>query len=779
MGEMGRFCHLLMVFLLIISFSFRSTIANGMDSRDEDQEALTRLGEDPPSPPLNLRYTEEAHRITLRWDPPSDWGDWTEWRGYHVYYEDDYGNPHTADLIKDPEQTHTHKMVRYDWKYWVAAETDINRSQYSGPIIPKDHLGPWAEVLSYPLKMVFGKDYTISVAVHEVNGLNRVILEFRDGNDSILFNRSMVHVGGDTYGEYFSRNVSLNNTISNASFRIVTCDSAGNWNSTGLFSVSTIEYDLPLLLYDNTTSSVREGDILEFDIEGWDESGLKQVEILYWRGTEEANSVTLDSTEGLRFTGSIEVGKDIRPIHYSIRLEDIYGNTFTTSDFRTVTVIDSTPPIILDNWVSGVPGTGENLTFNVNVTDNGPMDLARFYYRFDNSSVFEVTVFEWSYSFFIDPSARNITYSWEVMDRAGNRNATNETTLGIRDLIPPSIEIISETVEPTTGDPFNMEVEARDNWNVSNVTFYYRFGENSPVKIKWIYDTGSGYEVSLDLPIDYDGILEYWFSVEDTSGNVFNMSIEQKDIIDNDPPYIQIIEDQSGLVGEPFELNIVYNDNIGVTYVEWKDSPVISNTDRIYFTPIFPIHQTVSVTVYDKEGNFHTRQFILHVTGDQTDGSFPSGGSGSDSDPNGDQEMIGVCCGSFFIIIIFLIILVNIFKKKTKPASEKLEPRAPIPMPAARGKGIDKGEMEIDQLDDPGSVATDTVDRDKGADLYIGDRFNEIPIEEEDQSDLLGIIEDEEILQYMPVHDSGGPRILDPPGTNGPRVLAPPPGFEE
>ncbi len=772
MGEWGRSCNLMMILLLIISLLSRSISVDGVDIGYDDQESPSRLGEDPPSSPRTLRYTEEAHRITLRWDPPLNWGDWTEWRGYHVYYEDDYGNPHTADLIKDPEQTYTHKMVRYDWKYWVAAETDINRSQYIGPIMPKDHVGPWAEVLSYPEEMVFRMNYTISVAVHELNELNRVILEFRDSNDSILFNRSMVHDGGDTYGEYYSRNVSLNNTISNASFRIVTCDSAGNWNSTGLFSVSTIEYDPPILLYDNTTSSVLEGEILEFEIEGWDESGLKEVDILYWRGTEEANNVTLEITEGLKFTGSIEVGNDIRPIHYSVRLEDIYGNTFTTSDFRTVMIIDNTPPRILDNWVSGVPRTGKNLTFNVNVTDNGPMDLARFCYRFDNSSVFEVDVIGWSYTLLIDPSARNITYNWKIMDRAGNHNATNETTLRILDVVPPSIEIISETVEPTTGDPFMIKVDAKDNWNVSDVTFFYRFGETSPVKIMWVYDTGSGYEITLDLPYDYDGYLDYWFSVEDTSGNFLNTSLQQKDIVDNDPPYIQIIEDQNGSVGEPFELNIVYNDNIGVTYVEWKDSPVISNTDRIYFTPLFPIHQTVSVTVYDKEGNSFTRQFLLHVTGDQSGGSYPSSGSGSESDPNGDQEMIGVCCGSFFIIIILIIFLVNILKKKTTKPTDKLEPRAPIPMPAARGKGID-------QLDDPGSEAYDTVDREEGPDLDIGEWFDEIPVEEEDQSDRSDIIEDEEILPYMPEHGSGGPRILEPPGTDGPRVLAPPPGFEE
>lgn len=773
MGKWGRLIWVLLSISIIFGISAFSISLSGMVSEDPGPEIPARLGESPPSPPRNLEYREEAHQITLEWDPPLDWGDWSDFRGYHVYYEDPFGLPHTADNIRDPEKTSTHKMIEYDLKYWVASETEVNRSDYIGPIIPRDNAGPWVEVLSYPDTVTFGQQNSIMVAVHELNEINRVVFEIWHDGEEVILNRTMDHDGGDSGEEYYSYDFILNQTFSEVSLRVISCDSAGNWNGTDFLPVRTMEKNKPVLVKDRTPQIVMEGEELEFAVEATDDTGLKSVDVIHWREGEQKQQLPLVHSSGDNYTASISVDFDIRPIRYEIRLIDTYNNTFETPDTRTVNVIDVTDPVIEGTWISGVIGTGENITLGINVTDNGEMELIRLFYGFDNSSLESVLAPNGSHTFQIGSDVKSLKYGWEVMDGSDNKNSTELVTIPVKDVIPPTADIIVESDSATTGDPFEIEVVAQDNRNVSDVTILYRFGEDSPISLAFVYDRGDGYTASISIADDAKDFVEYWASVSDDSGNMINTTVYRTDVFDNDPPVLQPIPDQRGTVGQRFHMKIYYRDNIGVTRVVWKDNPGVGEMDKMSFTPTIPVNQLVTVGVYDDSGNYDVEQFMLYIEDTEGGGSYP--GTGSEDIQEDDTDFTAVCCGAVFIIIILIVILSNVLQKSLPEKKKEKKPSVPLAMPAARGKKAVSEDGESYQV---GRV---WVDVREGEDSEYSSDSGYQPDIVEDPEDEIEEELSEKPSEAPPIPDEvmDKPRVLSAPLEDAPGVLAPPPGFED
>ncbi len=772
MGERGNLLLILISFSILFSLISTSISINGLITEVNEWEPPRRSDGTPPSPPRNLDYEEEAHRVTLQWDPPIDWGDWTDFRGYHVYYEDPWGLPHTADRIRDPDKTSTRKMIEYDLKYWVASETDVNLSDYIGPIIPRDNVGPWVEVLSYPENITFGEQNNIMVAVHELNDINRVVFEVWH-DDVVFLNRSMDHDGGDSGGEYYSYDFVLNHTFSDVSLRVISGDSAGNWNGTDFLSVRTMEKNKPVLVKDRTPQIVMEGEDLEFNVEATDDTGLRSVDVIHWREGEQKQPLPLVHSSGDNYTASIYVDFDIRPIEYEIRLIDTYNNTFETPETRTVNVIDVTDPVIEGTWISGVIGTGENITLGINVTDNGEMELIRLFYGFDNSSLESVLAPNGSHTFQIGSDVKSLKYGWEVMDGSDNKNSTELVSIPVKDVIPPTADIIVESDKATTGDPFEIEVIAEDNWNVSDVTVLYRFGEDSPISLAFVYDRGDGYTASISIADDAKDFVEYWASVSDESGNMINTTVYRTDVFDNDPPVLQPIPDQRGTVGQRFHMKIYYRDNIGVTRVVWKDNPGVGEMDKMSFTPTIPVNQLVTVGVYDDAGNYDVEQFMLYIEESEGGGSYPGSGSSSEDIQEDDTDFTAVCCGAVFLIIILIVILTNVLKKSLPGNKKDKKPQMPLPMPAARGKKAVSEEGESYQVGRVWVDVREGEDSEYSSDSgYQPDIVEEIEDVEEEPAD--------KPLEAPPIPDEemDKPRVLRAPSEDTPGVLAPPPGFE-
>jgi hypothetical protein len=764
MGDRWRSLSITVILLLLMILESGVASGQGLDGLD----SKTRLGEAPPSPPRDLDYSQQAHEITLKWKSPSDWGDWKEWRGYHIYYIDGYGNQRTADTIRDPEKTHTHKMVRYGWEYFVAAETDINKSSYIGPLIPKDTVGPWVEVMSYPDEIFFNRLYNISASVHERNTINRVALEFSMENGTVIFNNSMERIGGDNEGEYYSANFYISPTDSKISFRVVSCDSAGNWNSTRSYEVEVIEENNPVLLDDRTPDSVPEGSYFEFQVEAKDDTSIFIVEIFYRRAGGSMERIVLNRTTGNNFSAPFFVGGDIRSIYYKVKIVDVFGNFYTTHDERKITVQDLTPPAIHGYWIGGEARTGEYLEFTINASDNDRLMKRILICSFDNSSEVSLEVEGDSHSLFIEPHVREITYHWIVIDRSGYNASTIDEFVPVRDILPPTVDLIDEVDIPTTGDEFSIIAQAEDNHNLSDVTLYYRFGENSTIKVSWLSDSGSGYIGSFMIPFDFVGILEYWISAADLQGNIFNTSISRHKVQDNDPPNLQFIEDQEGIVGQFFEMYIVYNDNIGVNRVVWSDSPGDSQFDRMYFTPIYPIHQLVTVTVYDEAGNSVERQFMIRID-DDDHGSGQSGGS-TDFSSNEEDDLSTGCCISVIVMVVLISILVALIQNRFKTAKNDKSSTIPNKKPAAPYKGaVDEDSVTYD-VGDIMIEVRDGVD-DDGLDLRKKIHKGPVPGEVKALED----IHESEV----PFEEEDPPMIIETGSKEGPRVLSAPPGFAE
>jgi len=184
------------------------------------------------------------------------------------------------------------------------------------------------------------------------------------------------------------------------------------------------------------------------------------------------------------------------------------------------------------------------------------------------------------------------------------------------DAFPPTIIGDLSDSAGTTGDPFNFGVDATDNFGIYRAYVNYRFGTTGSYTNLTM--TGIGpYWRTVNLPIDYTGAMQYYFTVQDVGGYWASTGTTTVSITDNDAP--EIIADNSDTIattGDSFTFNVDTNDNIGVTevHVIWwfgtgtRNNDTMAGSGPYNFTIIVPsgslntLHYYFAIT--DAAGNW-------------------------------------------------------------------------------------------------------------------------------------------------------------------------------
>ncbi len=141
------------------------------------------------------------------------------------------------------------------------------------------------------------------------------------------------------------------------------------------------------------------------------------------------------------------------------------------------------------------------------------------------------------------------------------------------DLVKP--EIISSRLPDniTTGDPFTVYLEAKDNLGLKDVTFEYWVGDSdihsnaSFIKVSGD-NRSANWSLDLICPDHSIDVLNFIVKVRDIANNINSAVNGTIPIIDNDPPVIDAASPSPEGFGQVFSLDVIVVDNVQVDQVD-------------------------------------------------------------------------------------------------------------------------------------------------------------------------------------------------------------------
>ncbi len=241
-------------------------------------------------------------------------------------------------------------------------------------------------------------------------------------------------------------------------------------------------------------------------------------------------------------------------------------------DSISIVVTDGDPPMFLDVTVPHSVFTGDELNISCIVVDNGAMDTVMFEYMFGAGPLSREDLLfsgngSWVHSLRVPINLdADIYYTLIARDLGGNVNTTDFMSIQVADNIPPELEInLPDYV--TTGENAILSCNVTDNIRVnhSSVEWWFHGGHHQISDLK---RNGSSWQHSVGIPSNATSPLSVRFSAVDVAGNIFESSVLETDVIDNDPPIfvsvsINPYQDRINK-GERVEYSVEVEDNLGI-----------------------------------------------------------------------------------------------------------------------------------------------------------------------------------------------------------------------
>ncbi len=224
---------------------------------------------------------------------------------------------------------------------------------------------------------------------------------------------------------------------------------------------------------------------------------------------------------------------------------------------------------------------------------------------------------------------------WETpYDIEGDANSQDNYPLtGITDSNPPLIKDRSNEVG-YTGDPFHFNFTVKDNLHfdriyIKEIFLEYKYGTVSDNVSIPPTEEGT-YNHSIQVPLEYDGELNYRIRARDLFGNWDNTGWKTVDVLDNNiPELVDVRSDPTiGESGGSVNISISYDDNIGVekVWINGSYSNIDENIDielteigdssagHILYIP-YDVYGWFNFTVslFDERNVFRSSLFFLKI----------------------------------------------------------------------------------------------------------------------------------------------------------------------
>ena len=375
----------------------------------------------------------------------------------------------------------------------------------------------------------------------------------------------------------------LNDCLSDLMYSLWFIDTSGNVNTSELQTVSVIDNDDPILDDDLSPSSGTTGDEYTINITVLDNIGISSINVTWSHGKLRDNQPLTQNVDG-SWSLTVTLGHNLISLVYSIQINDTSGN-FHRCLKRTVPVLDNDKPRIDTDDSPDSGTTGDSYTFDLAVSDN--INVSSVNATWSHGSLGGIAALDadgddtWSLTIYLDDSLQDLTYSIQVNDSSGNYNRWGVQIVSVSDNDPANFGPDGTPSTATTGDPVLFEINASDNIGISRVFVEYWYGESVVMNPKTLNLSGTGpFSKSVTVENRLD-VLNYRFTVEDTSGNTRTTPRVEIVIADDDPPVIGIdtTPDTASLTGSVvFTTEMTDNiDLLNVTVEYWYGNGTRAN----------------------------------------------------------------------------------------------------------------------------------------------------------------------------------------------------------
>jgi hypothetical protein len=296
------------------------------------------------------------------------------------------------------------------------------------------------------IKPVFGQDlsdgnattgdrFGFEIEVTDYVGVSVVYVQFRFGNGTII-NRSMSGTG-----PYLYDIIIPTHSIEPLYYIFRARDLAGNWANTTEKTVPVKDNDGPEFISDLTPSNASTGEPFKFIVSVSDNIAISSVHVEYRFGIEFGYNSTMSLSKE-NFFLDIEIPLNYSELFYRFSVVDNSSNWNSTIEKR-VDVFDLFPPVFIRDLTLNQIGTGEELTFTVEVQDN--MAVSSVYVEYwtnadvrMNISLVGSNIFTHELTVPLN-STDTINYCFHACDPEGNW-ANLSGSVAVIDIISPTAE---------------------------------------------------------------------------------------------------------------------------------------------------------------------------------------------------------------------------------------------------------------------------------------------------------------------------------------------------
>jgi hypothetical protein len=376
-----------------------------------------------------------------------------------------------------------------------------------------------------------------------------------------------------TNSPQWTKSIMIPHRLDSMHFIFHVIDRRGNYNnSTGLI-VHVIDNDPPSMIVDLTPETVSAGEMFNLSIRADDNIEVDFVTVEVWSGMGSHMNLTLVKDELDTWATLIQspIGS-LDTIWYIARIGDTSNNTMEGS-IRSVRVVDTTPPRIVEDLTDETGIAGRTLEFLVNMTDNLLVTDVWIQYQDNSGTQFNLTMVNigdglWSYIAETGDSIRSLTYRFIAGDSSFNLMVSKTWDVFFIDIDKPGRWTDSSDTLATTGDPFQFSIEVGDNWGVSEVHLEYWYGEGNRTNDSMSPDGLGIWVFGIDIPNDIKEPLNYQFHASDESGNWDRTPLRAVEVHDNDSPNMfREIHPERVEIGRTVALKVRVFDNIMIESV--------------------------------------------------------------------------------------------------------------------------------------------------------------------------------------------------------------------
>ncbi|MEA3557918.1 MAG: PKD domain-containing protein [Candidatus Thermoplasmatota archaeon] len=495
-----------------------------------------------------------------------------------------------------------------------------------------------------------GDAYDFEVNVTDDYTVSSVYVEYWFGSGSST-NTSM-SLSGNNWTYQITIPTSSLDTLH---YRFHANDNASQWvhypSATTNVSQVVQDNDVPVFSNDVTPTTGTTGEVIHFQINCTDNTGINSVILYYWYGSRSPISVGLGHLAPYDYY-HIVWSNTTDDLHYYFWARDNSTNVATTTN-KSITITDNDDPTIDADNSPTAGTTGDSYTFDITASDNIAVTGVTVTWSHGALSGTNVALTDdldgtYSLSIILDDSLSSMTYTITVVDAASNSVSGSLQTVTVTDNDDPILDADNSPSTGTTGDSYTFDITASDNISVSGVTVTWGHGSLSGVNVALTDDLDGTYSLSIILD-DSLSSMTYTITVTDTSSNSVIGLLQTVTVTDNDDPTLDADNSPStGTTGDSYAFDITASDNIGVSgvTVTWSHGSLsgtnVALTDDLDGTYSLSIilddslsSMTYTITVADAATNSVSGSLQTVTVTDNDDPTFtdnsPSTGTTGDS----------------------------------------------------------------------------------------------------------------------------------------------------